>query len=150
MKPVYGQDEAVAKLVASLVPHVARHGFGGNFTAIGVDHDGELVGGFIFSHWSPEACTIEISYAGINRRWLTRRTLYAAFSYVFDGIGCQMAIARTPASLKHAVRIVHAYGFKQVTIPRLFGRHEDGIVSTLTAEDWRTNGFHKENQHEQG
>lgn len=145
MRPIYGQDQAVATLVASLIPHVAPYGFGGNFTAIGVDHDGELVGGFIFSHWSPEAGTIEISYAGTNRRWLTRRTLYAAFSYVFDGIGCQMAIARTPARLKHAVRIVHAYGFKQLTIPRLFGRHEDGIVSTLTAEDWRANGFHKEN-----
>lgn len=149
MRPVYGQDEIVAKLVAGLIPHVAHYGFGGNFTAVGVDHGADLVGGFIFSHWSPEAGTIEVSYGGINRRWLTRPVLYAAFSYVFDGIGCQMAIARTPASLKHAVRIVKAYGFKQVTISRLFGRDEDGIISTLTAEDWRANGFHKEHRHEQ-
>ncbi|MBK1870077.1 N-acetyltransferase [Taklimakanibacter albus] len=147
MTPIYGQDDTVAKLVASLIPHVADHGFGENFTAIGVDHEDELVGGFVFSHWSPDAGTIEISYAGTNRRWLTRPVLYAAFSYVFDGIACQMAIARTPASLQHAVRIVRAYGFKQVTIPRLFGPDQDGIVSTLTAEDWRKNGFHKENAH---
>lgn len=148
MRPVYGQDEAVARLVASLIPAAAR-GFGVDFTAIGVDHGGGLVGGFVFAGWSPEAGTIEISYAGIDRRWLTRPVLYAAFSYVFDGIGCQMAIARTPASLKHGVRIVRAYGFEQVNIPRLFGRHEDGIVSTLTAEAWRSNGFHKENAHGQ-
>lgn len=149
MRPVYGQDEAVAALVASLIPAAAR-GFGEAFTAIGVDHGGDLVGGFVFTGWAPEAGTIEISYAGIDRRWLTRRTLYAAFSYVFDGIGCQMAVARTPASLKHGVRIARAYGFKQVTIPRLFGRDEDGIISTLTVEDWRANGFHKENAHGQG
>lgn len=149
MRPVYGQDEVVAKLVASLIPHVARHGFGGDFTGIGVDHDGELVGGFIFSHWSPEAGTIEISYAGTNRRWLTRPVLFGAFSYVFDGIGCQMAIARTPASHAHGVRIARAYGFRQIMIPRLFGRIEDGIISTLTAEDWRSNGFHKEHRHGQ-
>lgn len=147
MKPVYGQDEPVAKLVASLIPQIASHGFGSDFTAIGVDHQGRLVGGFIFSHWSPEAGTIEISYAGTDRRWLTRPVLYAAFSYVFDGIGCQMALARTPARLGHAVRIARAYGFRQVTIPRLFGRTEDGVISTLTAEDWRSNGFHKENAH---
>lgn len=146
MRPVYGHDDVVARLVARLIPDAVR-GFGDNFTAIGVDHGGELVGGFIFHNWSPEAGVIEISYAGTDRRWLTRRTLHAAFSYVFDGIGCQMAVARTPASLKHGVRIARAYGFKQVTVPRLFGRDEDGIVSTLTVEDWRVNGFHKENSH---
>lgn len=149
MKPVYGCDEVVAKLVASLIPAAAR-GFGTDFTAIGVDHEGVLVGGFVFHNWSPEAQVIEISHAGTDRRWLSRRTLYAAFSYVFDGIGCQMAIAQTPARLKHAVRIARAYGFRQVTIPRLFGRGEDGIISTLTVEDWRANGFHKENAHGQG
>lgn len=149
MRPVYGQDEAVAALVASLIPSVMR-GFGDTFTAIGVDHGGDLVGGFVFNNWSPEAGVIEVSYAGIDRRWLTRPVLYAAFSYVFDGIGCQMAVARTPASLTHGVRIARAYGFEQVTIPRLFGRHEDGIVSTLTVEAWRSNGFHKEHRHGQG
>jgi RimJ/RimL family protein N-acetyltransferase len=145
MRPVYGQDEAVARLVASLIP-AAAHGFSA-FTAMGVDHGGVLVGGFVFANWSPEAGTIEISYAGIDRRWLTRPVLYAAFSYVFDGIGCQMAIAQTPARLQHAVRIARAYGFKQVTIPRLYGRDQDGIISTLTAEEWRSNGFHKEHRH---
>jgi RimJ/RimL family protein N-acetyltransferase len=146
MKPVFGQDEAVAKLVASLIPAAAR-GFGSNFTAMGVDHDGTLIGGFVFTNWSPEAGTIEISYAGVDRRWLTRPVLHAAFTYVFDGIGCQMAVAQTPARLRHAVRIARAYGFKQVAIPRLYGRDQDGIISTLTAEDWRLNGFHKEHRH---
>lgn len=145
MRPIYGCDEPVARFVASLIPWAA-HGFG-ECRAIGIANDDALVGGFVFHDWSPEAGVIEISYAGIGRRWLTRRTLYSAFSYVFDGIRCQMAVARTPASLAHGVRIVRAYGFTQVRIPRLFGRDEDGIISTLTIEAWKANGFHKENAH---
>lgn len=144
MRLVYGHNEPVARFVASLIPHCRERGFG-ECTAIGVADGDRLVGGFVFNEWSPDFGVIELSFAGTDRRWLTRPVLYGMFSYVFDEIGCQMACSRTPASLKHAVRICRAYGFQQVTVPRLFGRDEDGIVSTLTVEDWRTNGFHKEN-----
>jgi len=147
MRPVYGCDDAVARFVADHIPWVTPRGFG-ECRAIGVAHGDHLVGGFVFNDYSPEFGVIELSFAGTDRRWLTRPVLYGMFSYVFDGIGCQMACSRTPASLSAAVRIAKAYGFKQVTIPRLFGRNEDGIISTLTVEDWRSNGFHKENIHE--
>lgn len=148
MKLVIGHDEIVARFVDALIPFGRGRGFG-ECSAIGVDRDGELIGGFVFHDWSPEAGVVEISFAGIDRRWLTRLVLYGAFSYVFDQLGCQMACSRTPASLRHAARICRAYGFRQVTVPRLFGRNEDGIISTLTVEDWRANGFHKENAHGQ-
>ncbi len=125
MRPVYGANEAVALFVA------------------------RLIGGFVFHNYQPGAGVIEVSFAGAGRRWLTRRVLYAVFSYVFDELGCQLAVARTPASLASVLRIASAYGFAQARVPRLFGRHEDGIISTLTAEAWRSNGFHKENAHGQ-
>lgn len=141
---VVGSDAIVARFVASLITFEPGFDFG-ECTAVGVDHDGHLIGGFVFNNWSPAAGVIEVSFAGIGRRWLTRSVLYAVFAYAFDQLGCQMVCSRTPARLKHAARIARAYGFCQVTIPRLFGRDEDGIISTLTAEDWRSNGFHKEN-----
>lgn len=144
MRLVIGQDEIVASFVDALIPWGQGRGFGA-CTAVGADQDGKIVGGFVFNNFDPEAGVIEVSFAGIGKRWLNRSLLYAAFSYVFDQLGCQMALSRTPAHLGHAVRICRAYGFKQVTVPRLFGRHEDGVVSTLTVEDWRANGFHKEN-----
>lgn len=147
MRLVIGQDAIVSRFVGSLIPFEV-----GEFdecVTVGVDRDGELIGGFVFNNWSPEAAVIEVSFAGIDKRWLTRQVLFAAFTYAFDQLGCQMVCSRTPASLKHAVRIAHAYGFKQVTVPRLFGRNEDGILSMLTVEDWRANGFHKENAHGQ-
>jgi hypothetical protein len=148
MSLVYGCDDRVARFVAARIPHCAERGFG-ECIAIGVMRDDGLVGGFVFHDWSPEAGVIELSFAGTDKRWLTRPVLYGMFSYVFDDIGCQMACSRTPASLTHAVRIAAAYGFKQVIVPRLFGCDEDGIISTLTVEDWRANGFHKENAHGQ-
>lgn len=144
MRLVYGANEPVARFVASLIPHCRERGFG-ECVAIGVERNGQLVGGFVFNEWSPEFGVIELSFAGTHRRWLTRPVLYGMFSYVFNELGCQMACSRTPASLRHAVRICRAYGFKQVTVPRLFGRDDDGIISTLTVEDWRRNGFHREN-----
>lgn len=149
MRLVYQCDEAVARFVADHIPWVAVRGFG-ECRAIGVANGDQLVGGFVFNDYSPEFGVIELSFAGIDKRWLTRPVLFGMFSYVFDGIGCQMACSRTPASLRQAIRITRAYGFKQVTIPRLFGWNEDGIISTLTVEDWRANGFHKENADGQG
>jgi hypothetical protein len=143
---IYGRNDEVAAFVARLIPWCSERGFN-EPTAIGVASGDKLIGGFVFTDWSPEFGVIELTFAGTDKRWLTRPVLFAAFSYVFDQLGCQMACSRTPASLKHAVRITKAYGFKQVTVPRLFGRDNDGIISTLTAEDWRANGFHKENAH---
>lgn len=148
MKLVYGHNDAVATLVAALIEGCERSDFGG-CTAIGVAQDRRLVGGFVFHNYRPSAGVIEVSFASSRRRWLSRPLLYAAFSYVFDELACQLAVARTPVSLAHALRIARAYGFSQVTVPRLFGRHEDGVISTLTAEAWRSNGFHKENAHGQ-
>lgn len=145
MRLVYRNDAAVADFVASLIPWCTERGFA-ECRAIGVAHGDRLVGGFVFNEYSPEFGVIELSFAGTDKRWLTRPVLYAMFSYVFDGIGCQMACSRTPARLSAAIRITRAYGFKQVTVPRLFGRDQDGIISTLTVEDWRANGFHKENR----
>lgn len=141
---IYGQNKEVARFVANLIPFCRERGFG-EATAIGVADGDRLIGGFVFHDYAPEFGVIELSFAGTTRRWLTRPILYGVFAYVFLELGCQLACSRTPASLTHALRMTKAYGFKQTRVPRLFGRDEDGIISTLTIEDWRDNGFHKEN-----
>ncbi len=148
MRLIYGNDETVAAFVASRIPLCAVRGFN-QCTAIGVARDERIVGGFVFHDYAPECDVIEMSFASSDRRWLTRSILYHVFSYVFDDLGCQMACARTPAGRGPVLRMARAYGFKQVRVPRLFGRREDGVISTLTVEDWKSNGFHKENAHGQ-
>lgn len=146
MRLIYDHSEAVSAFVASLIPFCAERGFE-KCVAIGVADRSGLIGGFVFHDWSPEAGVMEISFASKRKNWLSRSILYGMFSYPFNDASCQMVCSRTPASNAAAVRITRAYGFRQVVVPRLFGRTEDGIISTLTLEDWKANGFHEENTH---
>jgi RimJ/RimL family protein N-acetyltransferase len=141
---VYGPEAVIRRFVETNIHRCRERGLPEASTAIGViDGDGVLCGGIVYHDYDPEAGVIEMSSAATNKRWLTRATLYGLFSYPFDGLGCQMVAARHSANDKALARIFRAYGFHQVVIPRLFGRTEDGIVSTLTDDAWRANGFHK-------
>lgn len=116
-----------------------------NGQAIGVvdEKAKRLIGGIYYHDYDPEAGVIEMSAAAIDKRWLTRKTLYGLFAYPFIGLGCQLVAARHSANDTALARVFRAYGFHQVVIPRLFGRDEDAIISTLTKEAWLANKFHK-------
>lgn len=146
MKLLYGESDRVARFVAIHIPDVSPYGFGGHkCQAIGVTTDaGELVGGMVFHEWWPEHGTIEFSGAATTPRWLTRRILDELFGYAFDEVGAQLLITRNSARNHRLHRQLKAYGFDRIDIPRLFGRDEDGVVWTLTAEAYRAGRFHVE------
>jgi hypothetical protein len=116
----------------------------GDAVVMGVFDDQGPVGVVVLHDYNPEAGVIEFSGASTSRRWLTRPVLAAMFGYIFDGIGCQMTVCRTsadPAKQGHLHRILTAYGFDNVRVPRLGGRDEDLLVFTLTDDRWRSNKF---------
>ena len=144
---IFGHDEAVASFVAQLIPECRERGFG-KCAAIGViNEDGKLVGGLVYRNWCPEVGTIEISGAAIpGTNWLSRRTVQIMYDYPFYQVGCQMVIKTTMADNAIVIRIMAAVGFSLHTIKRLGGRDRDGVVGTLTVEDWeqsRYNGNRK-------
>lgn len=143
MNLVYGPQPVLKAFIEAHIPRITRlsePGFG-----IGViDTSDKLVGGFWYHDFDAKAGVLEISGAASNKRWLSRKVLHGLFSHPFDALGCQMVAMRHSANDKALARMLKAYGFHQVTIPRLFGRHEDGIVSTLTDDAWRSNKFHSE------
>nr|DAF83398.1 MAG TPA: hypothetical protein [Caudoviricetes sp.]DAK00527.1 MAG TPA: hypothetical protein [Caudoviricetes sp.] len=146
MLPFWGHDRTVAAWVARQIPGCAR-GFG-NCRALGVADGAKLVAGVVYHNWEPEHGVIELSGAATTPRWLTRPVLWTMFSYPFAGIGCQMAVMRVSARNQQwngrgLPRLLKAYGFENHTIPRLYGRDEDGQIFTLTDDAWRANGFHK-------
>lgn len=113
---------------------------------MGVFDGDTLAGCVIFHDWEPDAGIIEMSAAGRDRRWLTRRALDEMFNYPFREVGVQMVVTRVSASDRqaHLHRIFRAYGFKELVIPRLFGRDEDGLLFMLTDDDWKASKFYKE------
>lgn len=135
MRLLYGHDKTVADFVAAHIPGCAR-GFSA-CRAIGVlNSTGTLVAGVVYHDWNPEAGVIELSCAAMTPRWLTRSILRVIFAYPFQ-IGCQMAVFRVSERNTRLHRQFDALGLRRHAIPRLYGRNEDGIVFTLTDDDWR-------------
>lgn len=149
MKAFWGFSREVAEWVAAHIPGCER-GFG-PCQAMGVlDDAGDLVAGMVYHEFNPEAGLMEISGASTTPRWLTRSVLYSMFSYPFDRAGCQAVAMRVSANNvmwngRGLPRLLKAYGFHETRIPRLFGRNEDGILFMLYDDEWRKNGFHREN-----
>lgn len=151
MIPIWGAEQLVGPWVAARIEGCER-GFGEpgyKFKALAVSDGKDLVAGMVYHNWHPEAGVIEISGAASTARWLTRPVLWAMFSYPFDGIGAQMVVMNVSPENemfngRGLKRLLKAYGFKEHLIPRLKGREKDGILFTLTDDDWRANGFHKE------
>ena len=140
MTPLYGHSEAVADFVSKLIPRCGG-GFG-ECSAIGViDESGKLIGGLVFNNWEPEFGTIEVTGAATDRRWFTRDILDAVDRYAFGDLGCQMLIARHSANARHIRRLWLAVGAEEFVIPRLWGRNEDGVISTITQESWNESRF---------
>lgn len=120
-----------------------RNGFL-NFTSMGVILDNELIASLVYHNFDRKAGVIEISAASITPRWLTRPVLKAMFSYPFEELGCQMVVLRVSERNTRLMRILTAYSFDHVTVPRLRGRDEAERIFFLTDDAWRSNGFHKE------
>lgn len=148
MTPFWGYDREISRWVAA---QLNEDGFG-RCIALGVmDEVGELVAGVVFYNWSPECLTIQLAAASTSARWMTRPVLWEMFSYAFDRAQCQLAVLRVSENNKSENdrglhRLLPRYGFKSYRIPRLRGREEAEIIYTLADDDWRRNGFHRENR----
>jgi RimJ/RimL family protein N-acetyltransferase len=63
------------------------------------------------------------------------------YDYPFYTVGCQMVIKTTMADNEIVLRIMAAVGFSLHHIKRLGGRDRDGVVGTLTVEDWEASKY---------
>jgi hypothetical protein len=140
LKYIYGQDKIVAGFVAAMIPHCRERGFG-KCRAIGVaDADNELIAGWTYHHLNPKAGWVEISAAALpGRHWATRETWRIMYDVPFIEYGCQTVSHTVLASNERVQRILAVLGCSFIAVPRLYGRHEDGIACLLTDDDWFAN-----------
>ena len=133
-------DDRVAQWVAKHIPDCSR-GFG-NCRALGVEHNGQVVAGVVFHNWDPVSGVIELSSAATDRRWMTRNVMSTVFDYVFDGLKCQLAVARTHEDNMTVRKLWKALGADEYLIPRLRGRDAAEAIETLTEESWKRSKFY--------
>lgn len=105
-----------------------------NCVCLGVVKNGALIGCVVFNDYNPQARTIELTMAAVDRSWVNFRLLEEIRRYCFDQLDLQMIVARTNTKNKHIIRILSNYGFDVFEIPRLFGQNDDGAFMTLTKE----------------
>jgi hypothetical protein len=142
MRYVADQDDAIARWVASRIPHVGPRGFGA-CKAIGVVTDGgELVAGLVYHNWGPEQGIIDLSCAAVpGSGWMTRETIRVMYGYPFHECGVQMVTHCVRAEDERTQRILAALGCMMVRIPRLYSRECDGVLALLTQEAWDAGKF---------
>lgn len=133
-------NDALANWAAAHIEGI-RRGFK-PCTTMGVFDGDELVAVMVYHNFDRPSGVIEVSGAGITPRWLTRAVLHEMFAYPFDQLGCQMIVMRVSENNSRLLRILTAYGFDHILIPRLRGRDEGERIFTLTDDAWRANGFH--------
>jgi hypothetical protein len=96
----------------------------------------------VYRNWCPEVGTIEISGAALpGTNWISRRTIQIGIDYTFYQCGCQMVIGTTSADNEIVLRIMAAVGFDLHYMKRLGGRDRDGVVGTLTQEQWEASKY---------
>lgn len=132
-------DPQVADWVSVRIKGCER-GFG-QCQAMGVAHKDKLVAGVVFHNWEPETGTIEVSGAAEDSRWMTRKVINEALTYVFDTAKCQMLVARQALDNAPARRLWLGIGGTEYIIPRLRGRDTDGSIITLTDDQWAQSKF---------
>lgn len=133
----------------SLTPHLAAwvaeriqgcsRGFG-QCTAQGVVDGEKLVAAVIYHNWVPEHEIIELSAAAESPRFMTRDTINDILNYPFRF--CQMIVMQhdPESSIRRQWR---RFGAAEYVIPRLRGRDKDGVISTLTIEQWHDHPMYR-------
>lgn len=141
MRLFVGADKVVADFVAGIIWGDERH-FSTESRAIGIQNRaGMLVGGVVYHNWTPHAGTIELSAGSLSAKWLTRRLIGQLLAYPFYACECQMLIGQTEKKNERDRKLMCGIGFREQHVPRLFGRDNDGILQTLTDDQWKAGAY---------
>lgn len=107
-----------------------------DFSTLAVFRDDTLIAGVAYHDWHPREGVIEMTVAAVSPRWLTKPVLKRLFGFPFQQLGCQLVVWRVSARNAHVLDLARRQGFSLYQIPRMLGRHEDGVVCTYTDDAW--------------
>lgn len=117
LRIVGGERERVGLWMLDRIPDVME--LPGGFEAIGVARGGQLVGGCLYSNYTPyrDGGVIQIWAAG-EGAWLSRRVIRVMFDYPFNQLRCNRLTALTAKSNKPSRKLLEGLGFKLEGIAR--------------------------------
>ena len=111
--------------------------YAADMQAIGLERDGELIGGVIFTGYSKHNIFMHVAGTeGVN--WVTKAYLKATFQYPFKQLNCNRVTGWVDASNHKARRFDEHLGFKKEAV--LEGAAQDGgdvIIYRMWKKDCR-------------
>ena len=101
------------------------------FTCIGIDRDGEVIGGAVFNCF--EGFDIQATVVG---RGFTKGCLADVGHYVFDQLGCERISAKTEQAV--VVRLTERLGGQiEGLLRNHFGPGRDAFVVGILKDEWK-------------
>lgn len=120
-------DERVARMVSGLVGRQ----FVAPYTAMGLEKDGEVIGGVVFNVF--EGADLHVTVAG---RGFSRGFLADVGEYVFRQLGCERMTVLTEQA--RIVRIAEKLGGEiEGLLRNHFGRGRDAFLVGILKDDWK-------------
>lgn len=83
----------------------------GNYSAIGLVEDGELIAGVVYNHFNHPSICMHVG-AVDGKRWATREFLFAVFDYPFNQLECSRVTALVPKKNIKARKFDKHLGFR--------------------------------------
>lgn len=133
---VYGKDAEVAAWVAKQL--------GGDTSfdqprAIGIERDGQLVAGAVYTHYSGSNICITVVTSVPD--WGTSDIVAGLLRYPFNQLGCRRLTAIVPTVAAPTISFAHQLGFKTEGVARKAFGELDGVILGLLKEDAVAGGW---------
>jgi len=104
-------------------------------TAIGMERDGELIGGVIFDNYAGRSIAMHV--AGEGGHWLTREFLRAVFGYAFNQLKVRKVLGYVDSTNEQARRFDEHIGFHLEHVITDAGKVGDLCIYSMTPEKCR-------------
>ncbi len=101
----------------------------GAAVGIGLEKDGQLIAGCVFTDWNGVNVNFHVASDG-SRSWLNRKFLWFCCNYAFNTAGCNRVTAIIRDDNEASLRIAEHIGFQHEA--RLKGAHPAGDVCIYT------------------
>ena len=141
---ITNQKERVAAWVAERM--VGGAVWGGGYEALGVEQDGNLIGGVVVDEYVKDVrCSMHC--AGDGKQWLSRKFLFAVFDYAFRQLGCRLIVSPVNSENTRSVKFISDIGFVEKCRIKDGSPEGDLIIFVMRREDCRWLSLKKELQH---
>jgi RimJ/RimL family protein N-acetyltransferase len=131
MKTIVFDKERVSKFVIGLTGGSLHFG---TYHAIGVEQDGEMIGGIVYDGFVNGArCFMHC--AGLERKWLTKRLLWMAFDYPFNQLGMKTVISPVSSKNDGCIRFIKHLGFTESARIKDGYKDADLLIFSLHKDD---------------